>query len=143
MIERDLQRGVAAHRQTDDMRTFYFEMIEHGDGVAHHVLVAVGVARRRHVGRRIAARGIGDAAVALAEFAELRLPAAMVAGEFVHEQDRRALPRFFVMEPHIVGCERVRHGWPVPVQAGGTLYGDCACLEAAAVNRGCGAPSRY
>src|SRR5450755_3728119 len=102
--------SIAAHRQADDVRSVDLEMIEHGDGVAHHVQVAVGVARGRHVGRRITAKGISDAAVALAEFAQLRLPAAVIAGEFVHEQNRRALPYFFVIEPHVVGCGGVRHG---------------------------------
>src|ERR1700690_2477967 len=96
-------------------------MIEHRDGIAHHMAIAVGVGRWWRVGRRIAARGIGDATVTLAEFAQLRLPAAMVAGEFMHEQDRRPLPHLFVKEPHIVVCERVRHG---PIRSGGgTLYG--------------------
>ena len=67
------------------MRSVDFKMIEQGDGVTHHVLVAVGRRIARHVGRRIAARRVGDAAVALAEFAHLRLPAAVVGREFMHE----------------------------------------------------------
>src|ERR1039458_4903289 len=39
VVERDLQRRVAAHRQADDVRAFDLEMIEHGNGVAHHMLV--------------------------------------------------------------------------------------------------------
>ena len=38
MIERDLQRRVAAHRQADDMRALDLEMIEHGDAIAHHMV---------------------------------------------------------------------------------------------------------
>src|SRR6185312_552891 len=48
--------------------------------------------------------------VALAELAQLRLPAAMVGGELVHEQDRRTLPDLLVIELHLVGRRRVGHG---------------------------------
>ena len=40
MIERDLQRGVAAHRQANEMRAVDLEMIEHGHGIAHDMLIA-------------------------------------------------------------------------------------------------------
>jgi hypothetical protein len=122
MVERDLQRGISAHRQADEVRLVDRKMIEHGDRIAHHVLVAVGGRIGWHVGRHIAARRIGDAAVALAELAHLRLPAAIVGGEFVHEQDRHALPGFLVVELHIVATDRVRHGRH-PFSRSGTLYG--------------------
>ena len=52
----------------------------------------LGILRRvlRHLGGREAAGVEGDAAVLPAEAANLRLPAAMIAGELVHEHDRRA-----------------------------------------------------
>ena len=92
------------------MRRVDLEMIEHRDCVAHDMLKAVDVARHRHVGRRIAARGIGDAAVALAEFTQLRFPTAVIATEFMHEQDRRPLPHLLVMQPYFVGRDGERHG---------------------------------
>jgi hypothetical protein len=91
------------------MRLVDLEMIEHGDAIAHHMLVGVGIAVGRRVRRRIATRGIGDAAIALAEFAHLLLPAAVIAGEFMHEQNRRALTDLFVIETDFVGCDCVRH----------------------------------
>ena len=109
MIERDLQTGIAAHRQADEMRGIDLEVIEHRHRVAHDVVVAVDIRVCRHIGRRVAARRIGDAAVALAELAHLRLPAAVVGGEFVHEQNGRALPDLLVIKPHFIGGDRVWH----------------------------------
>ena len=57
-------------------------------------LLRIALDVRWHVRRRIAARVVGDAAVAAREMAHLRLPAAVVAGELVHEHDRRAGCRF-------------------------------------------------
>ena len=45
----------------------------------------------RHVGRRIAALAVGDAAVRPGEMPHLRLPGAVVAGIFMDEDDGRAL----------------------------------------------------
>ena len=102
MIERDLQRGIAAHGQPDEMRAVDLQMIEHRNRVSHDVHVAVSRRIARHVGRFVSARRVGDAAIALAELAQLRFPAAMVAGELVHEQNRHALADLFVIELHFV-----------------------------------------
>src|SRR3974390_953395 len=109
MIERDLQSCIAAHRQAADVCAFNLEVIEHSDTIAHNVLVAVGPPVGRYVRRQVTTRGIGDATIALAEFTQLWLPAAMVASEFVQEQERRALPHLFVIEPHVVRRDSVRH----------------------------------
>ena len=92
------------------MRLVDLQMIQHRDHVVAEFLVAVGVGRRRHVGRRIAARRIGDAAIAPREVAHLRLPGAPVAGELVHEQERRAAARLLVVQAHIVAGGGERHG---------------------------------
>src|ERR1700745_2298529 len=84
-------------------------MIEDCDSVAHDVPVAVGACTTRHIGCCVPAGGVGDAAIAFAEFAELRLPAAMVAGKLMHEQYRRAASNFFVMEINFVRCDGIRH----------------------------------
>src|SRR5262249_48881059 len=91
------------------MRLRNFQMIEDCDSVAHDVLVTVGARISRHIGGFVPARGVGDAAIAFAEFAELRLPAAMVAGKLVHEQYRRAASNFLVIEADLVWCDGIRH----------------------------------
>jgi hypothetical protein len=60
----------------------------------------LGIAGRvlRHLGGRPASRIEGDATVAPREIAHLRLPAAIVAGELVHEDDRRTAARLLVIE---------------------------------------------
>src|SRR5262249_21393460 len=109
IVERDLENGVTTHRQANQMRLLNFKMVEYRNGVAHDMLVTVDVRINRYIGRFVSACGIDDAAMALAKFAQLRLPAAMVAGELVHEQYRRALSNFFVMELNFVWRYRVRH----------------------------------
>ena len=61
--------------------------VTRGDVVRGAVLGITGWILR-HVGRRIAARAEGDGAVALAKMAQLRFPAAVIAGEFMHEDER-------------------------------------------------------
>jgi len=85
------------------MRLFDLEMIKDRDCVAHDMLVTVGGRIGRHVGRLVAACRVGDAAVALAKFAQLRLPAAVIARKFMHEQNRRAPTHLFEIELHFVG----------------------------------------
>lgn len=104
-----LQGGVTAHRQTNKMCLFDFQMVEYCDGVAHDMPVTVGARIGRYIGGFVAARRIGDTAVTFAEFTELVLPAAMVAGELVHEQYRPAESNFFVMEFYFVWRDGIRH----------------------------------
>ena len=110
MREADMDGGEAAHAQAHDMGALDAEMVEDGDGVCHRVVLAVSVRVLRHVGRRIAAGVIGDAAVAPREMAELRLPAHVVAREFVDEEHRMARPGLFVIEPGSVRRRRIGHG---------------------------------
>ena len=84
-------------------------MIEHRDRIGVEVLVGVAVRRGRHVRRRIAARGIGDAAMAAREVAHLRLPIGVVGREFVHEKDRRSAAHLFIIKADIVACDGMRH----------------------------------
>ena len=108
-VQADLQRRIGAHRQADEMRLGDLEMIEHGERVGVEMLVGVGFGRRRHIGRRIAARGIGDAAVAAREIAHLRLPIGVVGREFVQENDRRSAAGFLEIEPDIVAGDGIGH----------------------------------
>ena len=79
-----------AHAQAHDVGALDTEMVEDGDGVRHRAVLAVSIRVFRHVGRRIAAGVVGDAAVAPREMAELRLPAQAVARELVNEEHRMA-----------------------------------------------------
>jgi hypothetical protein len=72
------------------MRLFDLEMIKDRDRVAHDMLETVGGRICRYVGRLVAARRVGDAAVAFAKFTQLRLPAAVIARKFMHKQNNRA-----------------------------------------------------
>ena len=99
-VEADLQRRIRAHRKADEMRFLDFEMIEHGERIGVEMLVGVDLGRRRHVGGRIAARRIGDAAVAAGEVAHLRLPIGVVGRELVQEDDRRSASCLFYCNAH-------------------------------------------
>ena len=91
-----------AHRDADDMRLCDAEPVEHVADVVARPLLRVSPPILRHVGRRIAARVERDNAVAPREKPQLRLVAAVIAGEFVHEHDRVAGPGLFVIEPDAV-----------------------------------------
>ena len=76
--------------------------VEHGDGVALEELLPVQLLVGRAVRGRIAARAPGDAAPAAPEVAHLVFPAAVVAGELMDEQDRRAATGFLVVDARAV-----------------------------------------
>ena len=91
------------------MRLVDLQRIHDGDDVvAEHILgVLVGILR--HVGRRVAALAVGDAAVRAGKVPHLRLPGAVVGRVFVHEYNRRAAAGFLDVEFGAVGCGDVRH----------------------------------
>ena len=107
-IEADLQRRIGAHRQADEMRFGDAEVIEHGERVGIEMLVGVDGGVGRHVGWRIAARRIGDAAVAAREVAHLRLPVGVVGRELVQEDDRRPASRLFIVQTNVYPWRRHR-----------------------------------
>src|SRR6266446_6522360 len=92
----------AAHRKPHYMRLVDVQRVEHGNGIVGSDGLRMGVDAVRHVRRRIAACGIGDASVTAAEKAQLRLPACVIAAEFMNEKDRRALARLLHMELHAI-----------------------------------------
>jgi hypothetical protein len=92
VAQAQVQRAEPAHGEPDDVGTIDPGGVQHGDRVGDGPRLGVGLEVARNVGRRIAAGGVGDAPVAPAEGAELRLPAAMVAGELVDEQEWRPPP---------------------------------------------------
>ena len=67
------------------MRLSLADMIEHGEDVIGGAGLRIGRNMLGHVRRRETARIEGDRAIALAEMAHLRLPAAPIAGEFMNE----------------------------------------------------------
>src|SRR4051794_25385129 len=83
-------------------------MIEHRERIGVEMRVAVDLAIR-HVRWRVAARRIGDAAMAARKVAHLRLPIGVVGREFVQKNNRRARACFFEIETAIVFREGVRH----------------------------------
>ncbi|MHC2734447.1 hypothetical protein ACVMFA_000208 [Bradyrhizobium liaoningense] len=91
------------------MRLLDLECVEHRDRIVSSNRLRIGFQAVRHVRRRIAARGVADAAMAPAEITQLRLPALVIAAELVDEEDRRSLARFLHVQLHaIFRCDR-RH----------------------------------
>src|SRR5438094_7735781 len=64
---------------------------------------------RRHVRWRIAARRIGDAAMAAREVAHLRLPVGVVGRELVQEDDRRPASRLFIVKANAILGDGIGH----------------------------------
>jgi hypothetical protein len=91
------------------VRLVDIEPVEHGQHAGALMLEAVIFGARRHVRRRIAARVVGDAAIAPRKIAQLRFPAAVLAHELVHEQDRRSLAGLLVVQPDSVACGDMGH----------------------------------
>src|SRR5258708_6684622 len=104
----EMERGKPAHGIADDMRAREAEHIEHAEDVVPRALLGIALCIRRHLRRRVTACVIGNAAVAAREMAQLRLPGAPVAGEFVHEYDRRSGTALLVMQSYAIVCGQ---GW--------------------------------
>ena len=91
------------------MRFLDFEVIEDGERVVVEMPEAVDFRQGRHVGGRIAARGIGDATMAAREIAHLRLPVGVVGRKFMQEQDRCSAARLLEIETDIVARNSIGH----------------------------------
>src|SRR6185312_3220777 len=98
MAQTEMQRGEAAHRQAHDMRALDAQMVEHRRDVIGGARLRIGAGTLRHLGGRVAAGVEGDAAIALAEMTELRLPAPEIAGELMNKDDRRPCAGLLVVE---------------------------------------------
>src|SRR5271165_297393 len=112
MPEAEMQRGEPAHGKPDHVGAVQLQMIEHGGDVVGRAVLRILPYILRHIRRRIAAGVVRDCAVALAEMAQLRLPAPEVAREFVHEDDGRPGACILVIEFHPVIGSGVRHASP-------------------------------
>jgi len=92
------------------------KVVEHIHGIVDRPPLRVAVYAIRHIGGGISARIVRDAAVAAPKIAHLKLPRAVIAGEFMNEQDRPPSAAVFVIELHAVICRQVRHRtFPLPL----------------------------
>ena len=110
VAQAELQHGVAAHAQPDDVGAVDAEPVEHGEEVGDGVLPAVLVAVLGDVRRRVAPGVVGDAAVGAREPADLRLPLAVVGSELVDEHDRVPGPGLLDVEVDVAGLDEGHDG---------------------------------
>ena len=116
----DVEGAEAAHREADDVGLCDPQVIEDGDGIGDGAGLRVRGLVAGHIGGRVAAGVVGDAAIAPAEGADLGLPAAIVAGELMDEEQRRPRAGLFVVELHaIVGVREGHADSPSPGMARG------------------------
>ena len=109
VAEAEVEAGEAAHRQADHMRLVDPEMIHHRQDVVGGAVLAVALGLLRYIGRRIAPRAVGDAAIALAEMAHLHFPRAVVGREFVDEHDGRPRAGLLEIERYAIVGRCIRH----------------------------------
>ena len=91
MLHRQMQPGEAAHGDADDVGFIDAESIQHRDGIVHGVLLRVRAGIGRHLRREVAPGRVGDAAMTSGEPPHLGLPAPVIAGVLVNEQDGVAM----------------------------------------------------
>src|ERR671934_3140572 len=106
MTETQVEAAEAARRHPDDVGFFDPKVVEDCDRVVTRRLLRVDARIGRDVGRREAARVEGDAAVAPAEFSDLRLPPSMIVCELVDKEDRRSGARLLEVKADAVGSGR-------------------------------------
>ena len=82
---------------------------QHCSGIICGARLRIGGHVIAQIGGRPTASGIGDAAIAPAEMAKLRLPAQVMAAELVHEQDWVAFPGFLDIELDAIISADHRH----------------------------------
>jgi len=82
-----VQGGKGPHGEAHHMGGAEVQAGEDGGDVVGGAVLGIGARVGGHVRGRVAAGVVGDAAVAAREVADLRLPAAGVAGELMDEDD--------------------------------------------------------
>src|SRR3989441_1055397 len=108
VAQAEVERRVAAHRKAAHMGLRDLQGVQETANVVRGLVLRVGLRILRHVRRRVATRVEGDRAIAAREEAPLEVPAPVVAGELVDEDERQALARFLVVEIDAVRTRR-RH----------------------------------
>src|SRR5215467_3292981 len=98
MSESKMQRRETSHREPNDMRAVNAEMIQQRADVVGGAVLRIGCRTWWHVGRLVTSRVERDATVALAEMAHLWLPAAVIPGELVHEDQRLSGTCFLIVQ---------------------------------------------
>src|SRR5260370_25901568 len=89
------------------------EAVEHRDRVGDRAALGVGGGVGGHVRGRVAAGGVGDTAVSRGKEPDLRLPAAVIAGELLHEDQPLPLTGFLgVQRDAAAGHARCHVGAP-------------------------------
>jgi len=110
MAKAEMKHGEAAHRKTDDVRPLDAQMIEQQSYVVGSASLRIGDLACWHIRRRITSGVECDAPVASAEMSHLCLPAAMIPGEFVHENQRRAGTGLLIVKANSVVGHGEWHG---------------------------------
>jgi hypothetical protein len=87
-MDANMQRRVRAHGVADDVSLVHFQGIHHRQNVVARDILTVARAIFRHIGWRITALAVGDAAMRTGEETHLHLPRAMIARILVHEDHR-------------------------------------------------------
>ena len=75
-----------------------------------------------NIGRRVAPRVVDNTAISASEKSHLRFPASRVARKFMHEHDRLAASRVFIVELYAIFRLHVAHVYsPIPTSTNSTL----------------------
>src|SRR5215472_2152164 len=112
MGQTEMQRSETPHREADDMRLGDRQSVQHDPNVLAGAFLRITGPILRHVGRRVAARIVSDAAVAPREVAYLRLKAAPVVGKLVNKNDQVTRSGLLVIEADAVVGGEVWHRDP-------------------------------
>src|SRR5262245_56657524 len=81
--------------------------------VVQRTILLITLSIRRHVRRRITPCIVSDALIAAGKIANLRFPRTIVAGEFMHKDDRNARSAVLIVEFHAVVGSQMRHRCPL------------------------------
>jgi hypothetical protein len=93
-------------RQAHHVGALRAEAVQDGDRIGDRPRLAIGGGIGGNVGGRVPARGVREAPVGTGEVPDLRLPASVVAGELVDEQQRRSgAGGFRVQRDAVVGVD--------------------------------------
>src|SRR5579872_7217798 len=98
MPNADMQSCVSAHGVANYMSALDLQCIENGDDIGSRMVLTIGLRILGHIRRRIAARCECDASMHARQMSYLGFPCPVVAGKFVHEENRNARACFLDME---------------------------------------------
>ncbi len=105
IFQTELQHGIAAHAQPNEMRPFNAEGTHHRRDIVTGKFPAVLIEALGHIARWIAARIVGDATITSREVPHLGFPLAMIGAEFVDKHNRISAPGVLVMQLDAVSID--------------------------------------